>query len=120
MQAKGVKIMLILYLLGKRLDKKDDHAFLNYWELKFLPRLRYYMFGALIYYALALGIILEVLLWGNDSILFGLLMLVLASITYGILLLRSAIRFFAKYNGRYIIVKSGGSRDTFDKSNVVN
>ena len=112
--------MLVVYFLSKWLDKKDDYAFEQIWEKRFVGRMRYYMIGFVIYFFLVVGALVELLLWGNDSVLFALFIMFFTGIVYGFYLLRSLLRFLAKMNQRYLLVKSGYRQDTFDKSNVVN
>lgn len=112
--------MLVLYLLQRHLKRKDDASFILFWEHKFLHRLRYYLFGAFLYYVFVVGILVELLLWGNQSFLFGILVFAFVALFYGSMLLRFIIQFFSTHNQRYILLRSGFQTETFDKSNVIN
>ena len=112
--------MLILYLIDRYLRKKDDSKFIRFWETRILSKARYYGIIVLIYYGLAVWLIVRILLWGNDSFFLGFLVFVFTAMIYGYYFIRNIVRFFALNNQRYIMAKSGFSQDTFDKSNVVN
>lgn len=112
--------MLLLYFFQKYLSNKDDPSFLQFWEHRFLTKLRYYIFGAILYYAFIVGVMVEILLWGSDSFLFGVLIFMAVTILYGGALFRALFRFFGENNRRYILLRSGFQHDTFDKGNVIN
>jgi hypothetical protein len=112
--------MLVLYLLKKYLRRKTDPQFVVFWEHQFLRKIRYYIFAAILYYAFVVGVMVEILLWGNDSFLFGILVFMVVAVLYGGALFRYMFRFFGEHNQRYILIKSGFQDGTFDKSNVIN
>lgn len=112
--------MLITYLFSKYLQKKDDYSFETFWETKFIPKTRYYFIGATLYFIVVDGLIIELLLWGNESVFFGIIVFFLFTMFFGVYYLRAIFKFFGRQNRRYLQIKSGMTQDEFDKSNVIN
>ena len=113
--------MLGIYLFQRFLNKMDDYKFEKHWELKILPKQRMYWGLAMIYYFVALGVINQVLLYGNDSWFLGLIVIIFSAVLYGGYFIRSLLRFIGLNNARYMQIKTGMYQDnaTFNKDNVV-
>ena len=111
--------MLVMYLLTKYLDKLSDNKFQTFYENKLMRRSRYFFIGALIYFVAAVAIITEVILYGNDSFIMGMLVFFLTAIVYGVLFIGNVIKFMGKHNSRLIHLKMGQTTSTFNKDNVV-
>ena len=111
--------MVGMYLFQKFLSKLDDYKFERFWEMKLLPYKRYYFIGAMIYFFVALGIINEILLFGNESLFFAIIIIVLSALLYGVYFIQRLLRFIALNNQRYFQIKAGFQRDSFNKDNVV-
>ncbi|AIO19112.1 hypothetical protein KQ51_01235 [Candidatus Izimaplasma bacterium HR1] len=115
--------MLGIYLFQRFLNKMDDYKFEKYWEIKILRKQRMYWGLAAIYYFVALGIINQILLYGNQSLFLGLLVIVFTAVIYGGYFMRSLLRFIGLNNGRYMQIKTGMYQDNntsgFSKDNVV-
>ena len=112
--------MLVLFLMDKYLTKQTDGRFLTLWEGQSVKRKQLYIIGIMIYYIAAVALITDILLIGTNSLLISMLTFAVVAIVYGYLYIRTLLRFIGKFTSRYILVKSGQSPDTFDKSNVVN
>ncbi len=111
--------MLGIFLFQKYLNRLDDYKFTNRWEHKILPKQRLYWLGAVIYYFIAIGVINELLLWGNDSLFFAIIVIMFVAVIYGGYFIRSILRFIALNNQRYFQIKTGFQQSSFSKDNVV-
>lgn len=117
--------MIGMFLFQKYLNRLDDFKFSKFWETKFVPHTGKYLFGALIYFIIGFGIILEILLFGNSSIFFAILVFFFGLAFYGSLFIRNAFRFLAINNQRYMMIKGGFDQggfsqgESFSKDNVV-
>lgn len=111
--------MLIMHLLNKYLGNIEDYKFEKIWENQFLKHKRTYLFITFFYFVLAVGVISNILMFGNDNFVLGLLTMFLVGTIYGGYFLRSFLRFIGTQNARYFTLKTGGFTDTFSKDNVV-
>lgn len=116
--------MLGIYLFQRYLTKLEDYKFETLWEQKILRRQRMYWLIALVYYFVAVGLINQILLYGNSSILLGFIVIMFSAVIYGGYFIRRLFIFIGANNQRYMSLKTGfygdnQNNDTFNKDNVV-
>lgn len=108
--------MLGIYLFQRFLNKLDDYKFETTWQDKVLKRKRFYWFAAMIYFFTAVTLINRVLLFNNESILLGILIMIFVLFVYGSYFARSLLRFIGINNQRFIMLKTGYANEPFDNS----
>lgn len=111
--------MLGLYLFQRYLNRLSDYDFVTKWETKIVPRSRFYFMGSLVYFVIGVGVISQLLLWGNDSVFFSILVFLFVTMIYGFYFIRQGIKFLAINNQRFLRIKTGQQTNGFNKDNVV-
>ncbi len=109
-----------MYLFGRYLSNQSDYKFERLYEKWFVGKIRSLAIFGFIYLLLGTIIITEILMLGTDSIFLTLIVYTGVLLFYGGAFILRGLRFYARQNQRYLMIKMGGHQDQFSKDNVVN